>query len=111
MSMPVYAVSFVFCRTNIRLDFMFAAFKNADELYRRIAPLCGDTGRIDVEDDFECRSHICMSEVSAVIFNSLEVERKNQVSMRIEGDKLYSKAVMAEQGKPNIHMAANALKV
>lgn len=114
---PNYAVSFVFARSAARLDFMFEAFKNADELYKKAVRILAcpedftpeDT---DVEDDFECRARIKFSTVSAVMFNNLNKERTNQVNLRLEGDKQYSKAVQVEQRRPNLATpSANALQV
>lgn len=76
-------VNFVPKNSSNTLSFVFKAFKNADELYRKANSALKDGSIIDVEDDFETKGTIRMEDVAALTFSEYEKDMDKNGDLQI----------------------------
>ena len=75
-------VNFFFKNSNGTLSFVFKAFKNADEAYKRATAV--SIGKsIQIEDDFGLKATIDMDSVAAITTNEVEKDMYKQGQLQI----------------------------
>lgn len=109
MEAVIYTVNFLLKNSPNSLTFVFKAFKNADELYKKGLSLIKTMESLECEDDYETRGVIDMSSISAVTFGDYEKDMNKNGEMQIIQAKSQLRTQSLAKSDVGLQMASSLI--
>ena len=88
----MYSISVILKGNPTALNYVFKAYKNADEAYRRLITPSAPSTTISIEDDYDARGVITIDQIAAVHFLDLNKDGDKNAELSLLMAKSQMKA-------------------